>query len=82
MNIEVGQIWRLNSGTSTYIIKRVFAWNVQGTEHRGVDLERLGEPDPDFLRTWKEHVTVLEENYYQVTDEDEIGWLLLQNEAA
>ena len=82
MNIEVGQIWRLNSGTSTYIITKVYSWQTFGKKHTGVELERLGQDDPDFLRTWKEHVTVLEENYYQVTDKDEIGWLLLQNEAA
>lgn len=89
MKIEVGQYWRLNNNSSTYYVYEVMAWmgpsvgwgieeSSQGRQHVAAELRRCGEPDPDYMAYWKEHKDVLLENYHLITDQDEIGWLSLQ----
>jgi hypothetical protein len=90
MKIEAGQFWRLNNNSSTYYVYDVrkysgpdtgwtrIAGASAGTKMVQAEMRRCGEADPDYITYWKEHINVLLENYHLITDEDEIGFLLLQ----
>jgi len=84
MKLEVGQFWRLNNDSSTYFVYAIDRWvntweaSEYGKKHIAARLERIGPHDADYIQDWKEHIDVLEEHYYQITDKDEIGLLLLQ----
>lgn len=90
MKIEVGQFWRLKNNTSTYYVYEVKWWQSPEIGWTGIteapagmkmvqaQMRRCGEVDPDYITYWKEHIDVLMENYDLITDQDEIGFLLLQ----
>ena len=89
MKIEIGQFWRLKNNSSTYYVYDVRKYSgpdagwtridraLDGTKMVQAEMRRCGEADPDYITYWKEHINVLLENYDLITDESEIGLLLL-----
>jgi hypothetical protein len=85
MKAKVGQFWKMkkcstDGSLQTYYVYEVFTENTTTYPYGKAKLERVGEPDPDYLNDWSEPLSILEEHYDLITDKDEVGFLLLQKD--